>query len=591
MKYWSNPYNHAMNSRAATLNMVAEFLSENGYRILQWSASPILVMRAGTAAFPSSWDKSLSYLRVCTLDSIAHNTQETPLTSYLVVVDESQINTWKKLLPESYASKTIVALAQEVDIARTVEVVGNYLISVQELCATLALAVSSSSLSQALINIAEDYFGCYMHITDANHMLIGYAHHIKPLDSVSKSLIKHKFHLKEVIENEGISIVNEALLRDGIKTYPPSELFPMGLVTKALRVGGQFAAYLVMQMDQEKLTPGTFDAIELFSFYLSKMLERRMGLDTRKDATTQNFLFHLIVDEGLSRSFVKDQCELIGFPSEGSYVLMEAQWDESYEMRVPTFAAELGNAPDLRLSLVFDGRVLVLFVGKDDDEVITAVQTAVSSQLLKTAQTLRLSDIYHSLLSTFYAHRTLRVIEEFEAPIDDLRKVGQAENSEKAAPRDMPKIYSFRDAFCLFWNDPASNDFLKRYALQHMLVTRIEENDQEKGTDNLAVLADYLTNERRISVTAQNTHMHRNGVIYRIKRIQAMYHIDFDDFLQRQYILIGLQIKISLGLNYQAPTEQFPESDLKTTGEQDKELFVRPDIPRDSDYDPADYMR
>ena len=120
-----------------------------------------------------------------------------------------------------------------------------------------------------------------------------------------------------------------------------------------------------------------------------------------------------------------------------------------------------------------------------------------------------------------------------------------------------------------------------------MLVTRIEEDDKEKGTDNLAVLADYLANERRVSITARNTHMHRNGVIYRIKRIQNMYHIDFEDYLQRQYILTGLQIRISLGLDYHTPhSSKFPEKSLDA----DAVLPVRPDIPRDSDYNPEEYI-
>lgn len=586
MKYWSNPYNHAMSSRSATLNMVAEFLLEQGYQILKWPASSVPVMRVGSEACPPPEDSSLSYLRVCTLDDIASDVQDTPLVSYLVVVNESQADRWEEALPFALAGKIAVALTKSVDVARTVEQVGNCLVGVQELCSTLALAVSSPSLCQALVNIAEDYFGCYMHVTDASHMLIAYAHHVKPLDDVSKSLIKNKFHLKELLEREGITLINENLSRDGIKVFPPCELFPMGLVTKSLRVCGQFAAYIVFQMDQEKMTAGTIDAIELFTFYLSKTLERRMGLETRRDATTQNFLFHLVVDEGLSRTFVKTQCEMIGFPSEGSYVLMEAQWDESYEMRVPSMAAELGNsAGPRRLTLVYEGRVLVLFYGENDEEVINSIQLSLSSQPLKNASVVRLSDIYHNLLSTYYAHRTVRIINEYEDPIDTLRSIGQSAASTQQP--GMPRVYSFRDAFCLYWSDPAANDFLKRYALRHMLVTRIEEDDKEKGTDNLAVLADYLANERRISVTAQNTHMHRNGVIYRIKRIQSTYHIDFDDYLQRQYVLTGLQIRISLGLEYQAPPEQFPVSDLGDG----IALPVRPDIPRDVDYDPDEYIQ
>lgn len=565
--------------------MVAEFLLEHGYQVLKWSAASVSVMRVGSGPCPSPEDSALSYLRVCSLDTVTEDAKDAPLVSYLLVINESQVDRWDSVLSPALSNKAAVVLTKSVDVARTVEQIGNYLIGLQELCSSLALAVSSSSLCQALVNIAEDYFGCYMHITDASHMLIAYAHHVKPLDEISQSLIRDKFLRKELLEREGIGSINKNMSYEGVKIFPPSELFPMGLVTKALRVCGQFAAYIVFQMDQEKMTAGTTDAIDLFTFYLSKTLERRMGLETRREARTQNFLFHLVVDEGLSRAFVRTQCELIGFPGEGSYVLMEAQWGDSYDMRLPELAAELGNSADLRLTLVYEGRILVLFYGDSDEAVINSIQAALSSHPLKGSLVVRLSDIYHNLLSTYYACRTLRVINEYEEPIDSLRSIGRASSSLRES--ESPRIYSFRDAFCLYWNDPAANDFLKRYALRHMLVTRIEEDDREKGTDNLAVLADYLANERRISVTAQNTHMHRNGVIYRIKRIQSVYHIDFDDYLQRQYILTGLQIRVSLGLEYQASPEQFPESDLG----KDVVLPVRPDIPRDSDYDPDEYIR
>lgn len=583
MRYWSNPQNHAMSSRPATLNMVVEFLSEHGYRVLKWPSSSLSVMRVGTSSRCSLEDKGLSYLCVLDANTLDPAMQDISLSSYLLVVDNSQVDAWKSLLPSALAGKTAVVLADTVDVLSVVEKVTNFLTSVQELCATLALAVSSPSLCQALINIGEDFFGCYMHVTDANHLLIGYAHHVKPLDEISKSLIRCKYHRKELLEREGIVLVNDSLSRDGIKVFPPSDLFPMGLVTKSLRVHGQFAAYIVFQMDQEKMTPGTFDAIDLFTFYLTKTLERRMGLENRRSSTSQNFLFHLVVDEGLSRAFVRDQCEMIDFPSDGSFVLMEAEWDESYEICIPSYAEELGCSAEPRLTLVDSGRVLVLFQGENDEDVIAAVQTALAQHPLKEASVIRLSDIFHALVSTYYARRTLRVIEQYQQNIDGLRCIEGKANAASLA--NHTRVYSFRDVFCLYWNSPAANDFLKRYSLQHMLVARIEYDDNEKGTDNLDVLTDYLINERRISVVAQNTHMHRNGVLYRIKRIQAMYHIDFDDYLSRQYVLTGLQIRESLGKGKQSFTEQFPEIEPPVAVNP-----VRPDIPRDVDYDPQSYI-
>lgn len=83
------------------------------------------------------------------------------------------------------------------------------------------------------------------------------------------------------------------------------------------------------------------------------------------------------------------------------------------------------------------------------------------------------------------------------------------------------------------------------FCRKHMLINAIYKDDIENGTNNLPVLFTFLANERRATNTGERIHMHRNGVLYRIERIERMYRISLDDYLTRQYLETNIRMLIA----------------------------------------------
>lgn len=66
--------------------------------------------------------------------------------------------------------------------------------------------------------------------------------------------------------------------------------------------------------------------------------------------------------------------------------------------------------------------------------------------------------------------------------------------------------------------------------------------DQENGTPYFDTLQEYLLNERDIPRTSQALIIHRTTLLYRLKKIQSLIHMNLDDPWQRLYLALSLWI-------------------------------------------------
>lgn len=66
--------------------------------------------------------------------------------------------------------------------------------------------------------------------------------------------------------------------------------------------------------------------------------------------------------------------------------------------------------------------------------------------------------------------------------------------------------------------------------------------DKENGTPYFDTLREYLLNERDIPRTSQALIIHRTTLLYRLKKIQSLIHVNLEDPWQRLYLMLSLWI-------------------------------------------------
>ena len=76
----------------------------------------------------------------------------------------------------------------------------------------------------------------------------------------------------------------------------------------------------------------------------------------------------------------------------------------------------------------------------------------------------------------------------------------------------------------------------------HPKMKALLEYDQKHDSQLAYTLYIYLLNERNIAATSAAMHMHRNSVVYRIKKIFSLVGDNFEDCFERQYLILSYQL-------------------------------------------------
>ncbi|MBH0230312.1 helix-turn-helix domain-containing protein [Halobacillus yeomjeoni] len=111
-------------------------------------------------------------------------------------------------------------------------------------------------------------------------------------------------------------------------------------------------------------------------------------------------------------------------------------------------------------------------------------------------------------------------------------------------PREFAELGIYRHLATLYEKN-SSDDYYSEDLL------RLIQNDSEKQTELLRTLEVYLANNGKGKQTAQNLFIHPNTLNYRIKQIQELTSIDFNDFNMKAYLYTELLLLNNISSYYQ----------------------------------------
>ena len=95
-------------------------------------------------------------------------------------------------------------------------------------------------------------------------------------------------------------------------------------------------------------------------------------------------------------------------------------------------------------------------------------------------------------------------------------------------PKEKSRIYFYRDYYLYHVLKQVENN-IPLHSLYPRRLNQILEKDLKSGANNLKLLDAYLANNQSVTATARQMFMHRNSVIYRIRKIEEMLRIDLEN--------------------------------------------------------------
>ncbi|MBR2754406.1 MAG: helix-turn-helix domain-containing protein [Lachnospiraceae bacterium] len=121
-----------------------------------------------------------------------------------------------------------------------------------------------------------------------------------------------------------------------------------------------------------------------------------------------------------------------------------------------------------------------------------------------------------------------------------------------AAIKNTAGLYAYKDYYLQHMaNTFTSKESFITYC--HPKLKTLLEHDQKNDTELAYTLYLYLVHERRSQEAADALNIHRNTLSYRLKMIDSLVDIDYEDYKERQYIILSYEL---FKLNYQPDTHE-----------------------------------
>lgn len=554
VKYGRNRHRPQSETVMVTMNMLLEFLDTIGYTVVSHpaqnakfdrtiEATPYYEMIEPQCVAPEALGPKSTILYLCDSHSIKH-AKALCLSPALLLLKKSEtdIQPYVESMPESMKGRLAIVRAPHEN--HTIESLHNHvlhhLLSVHELTEDLVLASGSHGTYQKLIDIGEDHFGCFMNVTDANYVLLAHTLHIAPRDEINASLVAEGYHAEMYLNRQRSTgyLLESIADQKGVRVYPPEPPFPYDLITAVMHVGHQYVGQVLMACDEAEITPGTVDTFALFASYCERLARRQSDMLPMRDSPTQALLLHLIAKGDIDGIFLREQAEQLNMPVSGTFVLAFLEYGPTFRDQLNYFATNIDRSIEVpHIVFPLEGSIGVLLYGKSEAALWDALIHTRQAHPGDVMPRIYVSDAFYKLSGVHYGFRQIESIKKYER---DIRLCLSTTGNDGRTD-----ILSFRDAFCFYWDDTLADEKIRHFSLSHLIVNVMTRKGNKKTAEDLVLLFTYLANERKATLVGAMCHLHRNGVLYRIEKLEEEYGFDLNDYLTRQYVQVSIRIKLA----------------------------------------------
>lgn len=402
---------------------------------------------------------------------------------------------------------------------------------IEDIDRQLERAVIKDSGYEPIIEVARRMFpGSAFLMVDSAYNIIASTHKRVEDNEYVDGLIQQKFYDKRSLDR----MAEMGYFDDGEKYLRPVLVNPPNIcgcpvMLRSYHENGSFFSFVACYFFDH--VPSLLEQ-QMF-LLLTEQLDKyykTSGFYEHSMPKRQQMLDDLINSRDASEEFVNDRCRGLRIPTSGAFRLGYIVLDSGHTLKASHLAMQLRSWCCVPNYGVFQYNNSVLVLLKDWHNFGTKEQISFMDQWQEMMEIISSSQgrIGVSLLFT------------------SIHKLGtaflQAETALSIGSNLSPNTNEYHySEYCI-------NDMLmcyrKKFNLEDVYVQYLDSLSGEAGGaySNLQLLYYYISSERNISLTAKKAHMHRNSIIYRLRKIQDMLEIDLDDPDVRLRLMISFKI-------------------------------------------------
>ncbi|MDR2673091.1 MAG: helix-turn-helix domain-containing protein [Coriobacteriales bacterium] len=504
---------------------VAMFLDNfSDYQIL--SKPPTLERRFSWFATLSKNDIIASILPISDTIFISHPKaarpllEEQPAAFVVILCAEDATPQWL----ESYSNRIVVMRQQETLSYFTVMVQQFF---IQQLIweSQMDRVVYKKGGLDDILNVGGSLLDNFITITDKDMNLLSYSHRRQPPDAFLQRMIEigcapHEIAAiqKRLVDRKGITLIEEVPGTPYKKLYAP------------IFVRDSYFGSVLMTCDVRPFSQGLKDQFGIFLKRLILICENFWEKQMQVDSPHYFFFTKLLKSGGggVAASYVYNQMRLTDIPDNPQLKLLLLELgDVDWLERLPQIAKSIARINHGECYYFpYKRDILVLCYAEPGDSQLSHRKSENDLQRLiyePFGINCGVSQIFEDITDIDMAYMQTKVTLGLKNTIQSEWLIAGEEHDKG--------IFLFEDALAYYLvSETELNRRFLQFSFSHTLLQKIYREDQEIGTNNVALFWFYLRYERNATLVAQRLYVHRNTVLYHINKLQDRF--DFDLSLQ-----------------------------------------------------------
>ena len=385
------------------------------------------------------------------------------------------------------------------------------------------LLLDGGSLTQ-ILDVAAPYLNCPLVVSGVGLKIVAHTTRCLPQDSMVLKAIERGYFDEEQVRyfrDNGMpavwSSIDDLYLVESVTEYRD---YP--IIFYIFRVHDNYYLHLTAHCNLRKPSAGLADQLRV----LIAAIERYIVLNPpSKEVFGSGFpalMAQIAQGECTVTQQVRKQFRLVGVGEDTPYRLHLVDYGYDEQEQQLAMRAALGllaGVPEALIAVV-DSCAIVLEVDPAADSVCPV---GLSTHAQSRGARLGVSDTFRGVEHLPQAYRQLKAV----------RQVGQI--TGKKPEGELSYTDAFADYFLLGEHRDAR---LLEDCLSNSIPARLLQQDEQTGGRDAQILEAYLECERRVSEASGRVFLHRNTLLYRVRRVEKTCGISFENKATRERMLI-----------------------------------------------------
>lgn len=396
---------------------------------------------------------------------------------------------------------------------------------------------------QELVDMCPPLLKNHIQITDASFMKLAQSTAVECDCPICLKLKKFGYHPDEVVESfrrHNLFQVWEQM--NDIYYDPATVVAKYPTLHRIFKFHGIYYAHMVMSCCVEAVTPGMVDIYRILTQALSVCIERHWESSMSCIHPYDSFLLDLLEGRSLNTHKMLSRASYIGLPIKGAFRIMQIVRDEKQDAPLGKIMKAFSECCP-RAKFVNFNETIVAFLHSSSPAACPAEPSPeLLSFLEKYSSICGVSMVFDYLIDSAHYMRQVQLTIKYGLALDvrphaDIYSDGEGDGLAKQRYFLASEMFPY-----FFIGGEAEPAELWYHSEAHAVLSRLAERDAHRGSDDLHLLEAYLSCERRLTEAAAMLCMHRNSVLYRIRRIEEFTALDLEDSGSRELLRLSLRL-------------------------------------------------